>query len=615
MAEQKDNEAKPAGRESALTHRSKIILEASIDGFCVIGLDGRILEVNSSICNILGYSKKELLKMKITDVEAFETAEETAQHIEKVIKQGHDRFETKHRRKNGTIVDVEVSVQYCDFGKDRFFFSFLRDISKRRQAEQQYKTIFQNAVEGIVIAEIETKKLKYVNPAACKLLGYSQKELEQMSITDIHPKEHLEQVLATFEMQVRGEKSLATDIPCLRKDGTIIYANINASKTTIDRKEYLVGFFSDITECKRIEQALKKSKEQYMLIVENAQQIIATIDINGTYLFMNAFAAEQLGGKAADFIGKSLWDVFPKEYADRHIKKIRTAVESGESVTTQEIQTMVAGKICWYDVLIWPRNNNSATVVATDITSRKEFEAEREIYKEQLFRAHKYAYIDSMGTIVAHQLNQPLTVINMLLGRALEMEQGQEKNYPLVFKSIRESLAEAQKAAWIIRKFRRSSKTPVLETVKKVNISTVANRIVSVLNEKAEQVKMAISIENLENIPDVNFNETALEQIFLIIMQNAIEAAEDSKQHKLSITGKFAGKNIELEFSDDCGGIATENIDKIFEPFFSTKAGKGLGLGLEIVQHLLTGIGGKIRVKNRLGRGTTFHVTLPVNDN
>jgi len=99
MGGQKDNETKPAEQKSRLAGRSKIILETSIDGFCVVGLDGEILEVNSSLCDILGYTKEELLKMKITDIEARATAEQTAQQLDKVMKQGYDRFETKHRRK------------------------------------------------------------------------------------------------------------------------------------------------------------------------------------------------------------------------------------------------------------------------------------------------------------------------------------------------------------------------------------------------------------------------------------------------------------------------------------------------------------------------------------
>jgi signal transduction histidine kinase len=124
---------------------------------------------------------------------------------------------------------------------------------------------------------------------------------------------------------------------------------------------------------------------------------------------------------------------------------------------------------------------------------------------------------------------------------------------------------------------------------------------------------MRIAIKGLRDLPEVETNKTALEQIFLIIIQNAIEAADGRKSHKLDITGKFADDNIELQFSDDCCGIAPENLDKIFEPFFSTKTkDKGMGLGLDIVQQILISCGGQIRVESRTGTGTTFYVTLPV---
>ena len=119
----------------------------------------------------------------------------------------------------------------------------------------------------------------------------------------------------------------------------------------------------------------------------------------------------------------------------------------------------------------------------------------------------------------------------------------------------------------------------------------------------------------LGDLPEVKTNEMALEQIFLIIIQNAIEAADGRKEHKLDITGKFADGNIELQFADDCCGIAPENLDRIFEPFFSTKTeDKGMGLGLDIVQQILISCGGQIRVESQLGKGTTFYVTLPVSN-
>ena len=154
-----------------------------------------------------------------------------------------------------------------------------------------------------------------------------------------------------------------------------------------------------------------------------------------------------------------------------------------------------------------------------------------------------------------------------------------------------------------------------METTGKLNVSSTANRIISMLSKRAEQAKINISAEALDDLPRVEINETALEQIFLIIIQNAIEAADGRKQHKLDVLGKFTDGNIELQFSDDCCGIAPEDLDKIFEPFYSIKSnGKGLGLGLEIMQQILIGHGGQIDVESQIGKGTTFYVTLPISN-
>jgi C4-dicarboxylate-specific signal transduction histidine kinase len=217
-----------------------------------------------------------------------------------------------------------------------------------------------------------------------------------------------------------------------------------------------------------------------------------------------------------------------------------------------------------------------------------------------------------MGALVAHQINQPLTKINILLDRAIEQIE-EASCSPTALKNVKEGLAEAKKVTSIIQKFRQYSRNPALETTGKLNVSSTANRIISILFERAKQAKINISAKTLDDLPRVEINETALEQIFLIIIQNAIEAADGRKQHRLTISGQTTDKEIKLQFSDDCCGIATENLDKIFEPFFSTKSnGKGLGLGLEIVQQILIGHGGQIGVESQIDKGTTFYVTLPV---
>lgn len=111
-------------------HRN--ILKSAIDGFWLVDTEGRILEVNTAYCGMSGYTEQELLSMCVTDVEDKETAEDTSAHIQKVMEQGQDRFKSRHRHKDGTLFDVEISSQYQSHGSG-LFVAFLRDITERKR--------------------------------------------------------------------------------------------------------------------------------------------------------------------------------------------------------------------------------------------------------------------------------------------------------------------------------------------------------------------------------------------------------------------------------------------------------------------------------------------------
>jgi PAS domain S-box-containing protein len=146
-----------------------------------------------------------------------------------------------------------------------------------RESEQRYKTLFESAAEGILIADIETHRQRYANPTICKMLGYSQDELQKMSIYDIHPKEALELVDAEFSAQARGEK-ITSLLPCLKKDGTIIYTDINATKAVIDGRESNIGFFIDVTERVNAEKQIKTDIIEKDALIKKLQDAAAKID-------------------------------------------------------------------------------------------------------------------------------------------------------------------------------------------------------------------------------------------------------------------------------------------------------------------------------------------------
>jgi len=129
-----------------------------------------------------------------------------------------------------------------------------------RESEKRYRALFKAAAEGIVVADIETRDFSHANPAFCKMLGYTEKELQGMGVDDVHPRGALKRVRAEFEAQARGEKTLAQNIPCLRKDGKTLYADINTTMAVIDGRACNVGFFTDVTERNRTMEALREKQ-------------------------------------------------------------------------------------------------------------------------------------------------------------------------------------------------------------------------------------------------------------------------------------------------------------------------------------------------------------------
>ena len=145
---------------------------------------------------------------------------------------------------------------------------------KLRASEERYHTLFQRAVEGILVAEKATMKFIYANPAICGMLGYKEKELTLMGVDDIYPQSDLDRVKSEFAAQVQGKKILMPALPCLRKDGTIIYANVSAAQAVIDGKECNIGFFTDITEYRAAEERIKRMYEFQTVIREINQNLL-----------------------------------------------------------------------------------------------------------------------------------------------------------------------------------------------------------------------------------------------------------------------------------------------------------------------------------------------------
>jgi PAS domain S-box-containing protein len=164
--------------------------------------------------------------------------------------------------KNSSITVLDASIKMAF----KLFEAKTKEQEKEkalRESEASYRVMFSGASDGILLADSQTKQFRYANQAICRLMGYTEEELLRISIVDIHPKESLDRVLAEFAALARGEIRSSPDLPCLRKDGTIFYADISHRTVILEGREYSVGFFHDITARKQAEEVVFQSKKDW----------------------------------------------------------------------------------------------------------------------------------------------------------------------------------------------------------------------------------------------------------------------------------------------------------------------------------------------------------------
>ena len=195
----------------------------------------------------------------------------------------------------------------------------MQEISHQNHDELQ--AIYDGMVDGLLIADVETKRFVRANPAICRMLGYSEEELLSLSVMDIHPVEELPAVLDKFQAQAAGRIRINEDAPVLRKDGTVVYTDISGKAITYRERPCLIKFFRDITERKRAEAALRESNERVRTICDSALDAVVMVDPNGNALYWNPAAERMFGYSSDEVLGRDVHAILtPARYCENAIE-------------------------------------------------------------------------------------------------------------------------------------------------------------------------------------------------------------------------------------------------------------------------------------------------------
>ena len=369
----------------------------------------------------------------------------------------------------------------------------------------------------------------------------------------------------------------------------------------------------DVTHTKLLEEELEKSEKKYSAIFDNIPNPVFVLDMDTLEILdCNGSVASVYGYKKDEIIQTSFLELFRKEERSHYEESIKTS-----TIINQVRQYSASGEPLFVNMRISPSDYPGAKVLlvtTSDITKRLETE-------QQLIQASKMATLGEMATGVAHELNQPLSVIKTASRFFMKKINKKEKIEDEVLFTLSEEIdSYVDRATKIInhmRQFGRKSDT----TLEKVRVNAVLEKAFEILGQQLKVRGIEIFWDLEPNLPPMLADPDRLEQVFVNLLINARDAIDEKWQShqpgkeakKISLKTRSDGKEVTVEISDTGPGIEGEILERIFEPFFTTKkVGQGTGLGLSISYGIIHDCKGSIRAVSGKGKGTRFIMKFPI---
>ena len=369
----------------------------------------------------------------------------------------------------------------------------------------------------------------------------------------------------------------------------------------------------DVTETKLLEQELKKSEKKYHAIFDNIPNPVFVLDMDTLEILdCNTSVEGVYGYKKDEMIARSFLELFRQEERDYYKTLLKT-----NSVINQAGHLTQNGRSLFVNIRISPSEypgEKVYLVTTSDITQRLETE-------QQLIQASKMATLGEMATGVAHELNQPLSVIKTASRFFMKKINKKEKIEDEVLFTLSEEIdGYVDRATKIInhmRQFGRKSDT----TLEKVEVNAVLEKALEILGQQLKVRGIEIFWDLEPNLPPILADPDRLEQVFVNLLINARDALDEKWQShppkqeakKISLKTRSDGKEICIEINDNGPGIDEAILERIFEPFFTTKkVGQGTGLGLSISYGIIKDCKGSIQAVSRKGEGAGFIIKFPI---
>lgn len=464
-----------------------------------------------------------------------------------------------------------------------------------------FKEIFYQSRLPQVISNLDISKYE-CNHAFCDFLGYTQEELQGLTLKDLSHEVDFLKDIDHLNRLLKGDiKGYQLEKRYIHKSGSIKTGNLQISLIQDDEtdEQYLLAQVLDITEKKIIEHRRNTSERMYRLLAENSSDIINLHGSNGTYIYVSPSIKSTLGYNPEELLGRSPYD-FIHELDRREVSlKHELVLRKVPFVIFTYRFKKKDGSYLWLETTIKAIFDEVTGEFIQMISVSRDIQQRIET-NELLRKSEKLAVVGQMAAAIAHEIRNPLTPIK---GFVQFLSKGESFNP--AYASI--VLNEIDRIDNIITEFLTLAK-PNMEKQEIVYIDKIVKNVIQLLIPQAMMKNKEIHLSIDQSLISTFGDGNSLKQVFINIIQNALDAIEEQGQVQVNI--ETEGEHICVHIIDDGCGIPKDRIANLGEPFYSTKE-KGTGLGLMTCFRIVEHHNGKIVIESEENKGTRVKVYLP----
>ena len=638
--------------------------------FVVLDAEGNVNLINKQGCEILGYQEEELKGKNWFDCCVPERYKNAVKNVlSRIVRKEispdvfPEFFENPVLTRSGQerMIAWHNTFLKDDTGNLIYALSAGEDITERlsrekrlRESENKFRTLAETTPVAIFIHR--GGNFLYVNKATEEISGYSREELLSKSFGELVHPEFRKLVEERAAARLRGETGITSryEIKILRKDGKERFLDLIGTSFSFSGAPHVLGTAIDITEKKIAESELKKSEIRYKNLLQALPDIAYHLDRKGNITFIND-AVASLGYTPEELTGRHFSVLIHPDYIDRisssavlsRLKGKDTGDSSAPKLfderragsrKTRNLEVKILGKdssvkdavtsfitnVSAAGVYSEHEENGKKVFLGTvgiirDITEKKMVEeALRTAYEDlenteqQLIQAEKMSSLGVMAGGVAHELNTPLSAIlgySSLLMNELSEDTAAKKD-------VHEIEKAARKCKAIVENMLHFSRQDFSSRFGPVDIEASIEESLRIVKHRMELRGIQIEKKFQAKLPAIQGNSQILEQAFINLMNNAHDAMPRGGTLFISaelLENSDGKKHISVQFRDTGTGIPDEIMQKIFDPFVTTKpVGEGTGLGLSVTYGIIKKHHGRIEVKNMPEGGALFTVFIPV---